>query len=271
MPAGYGAFNLECMHGEPTEQLSRWWTVMLIQLGLLVAIAIGSSPTAALDARTVVEKYVAAIGGVENLTAIQSFRQTGVETIVDTAIDKDGKGVSGPFTLEAKRPNRFRDESRVNDQYSLQGSDGHTAWEVSKPGFAAEVLSSEDAEDTLQMHAFDGPLMKARLLGESIVLAGFEKVGGSKAYKLKLPQKDKCFWNVYIDAATFLEVKREYVRPDERNTVILLSGHEKVGNVLLPTVSETTYAWYPLHVTRVVEKTEFSPEIPDGRFGAPKR
>lgn len=245
-------------------------SVMLICASVFIVAASAASQAPTLDARAIVEKHLAAIGGLESLKVIQSFRQRGVETMVDTAVDKDGKGVNGPFTLEAKRPNRFRDESRVNDQYSLQGSDGRVAWEVSKQGSASEVLTGEEAEEAIQMHAFDGPLVKARLLGEGIVLASVEKLGATKAYKLKLPQKDKCFWNVYIDANTFLEVKREYVRPDERNTVILLSGHKKTGSLVLPTVSETTYAWYPLHVTRVVEKTELNPEIPDERF-APKR
>jgi len=258
----------------PAEQLSCGrpvGTVTLIPVGLLVVITSASSPAPTLEARTVVEKHIAAIGGLESLQAVQSLRQTGVETIVDTAIDKDGKGVGGPFTLEARRPGRFRDENRVNDQYSLQGSDGQITWEVSQPNSSAEELSGEEAEEALQMHAFDGPLLTARQLGGSIVFVGVETVGGSKAYKLKLPQKDKRFWNVYIDTATFLEVKREYVRPDERNTVIMLSGHKKTGSLVLPTVFETTYAWYPLRVTRVVEKTELNPEIPDERFVAPRR
>jgi hypothetical protein len=184
----------------------------------------------------VVEKHVAARGGLQAWRALQTLSVTGKMDAGpgDSAVrsdriarlgvgatvkhapaaaaapDKAGsKQVQLPFALEMKRPRKSRLEIQFAGKTAVQVFDGTNGWKV-RPflnrndvePFTAEELKSEAARADM-----DGPLIDAAAKGTKVELAGVEPVDGHDAYKLKLTTKGGKVQYIWIDTQSFLDVK----------------------------------------------------------------
>ncbi len=113
--------------------------------------------------------------------------------------------------LKQKRPNKSRLEIVFKDQTSVQVYDGTQGWKVrpflnrndAEPYTAAETkLAAADAE-------LGGPLIDYAAKGNKVALIGNEAVEGHPAYKLLVTLRNGEKRNVWVDAASFLEVKMD--------------------------------------------------------------
>jgi hypothetical protein len=201
---------------------------LAVAFAVLVARAGDVSPSQAkLSAAAIVEKNVAARGGLQAWRSVQTMSLEGKlgaggnqrATLPVPGRRPDPKIVPSrpaeevklPFVMELKRSRKMRLELQFNGQTALQVYDGANGWKL-RPYLNRRVVEPYTAEElkSASMQAdLDGPLVDYAAKGTQIELAGMEKVDGRDTYKLKLTLKNGDAMHIWIDAQTFLEAKME--------------------------------------------------------------
>ena len=245
-------------------------SVVFSALTALAAVAADSTAApASLSAGQVVEKNIAAKGGLQAWRAVQTMSFSG-------KMDAGGKqNVQLPFSMELKRPRKLRVEIEFANDRAVQVYDGANGWKL-RPflgrrdieSFNAEELKSASMESDL-----DGPLVDYALKGTTVELAGVEKVEGHSAYKLKLTMKGGQVRHLWIDAQTFLEVKIEgtprrmdgKMRPVE----VYYRDFRPVNGLMVPYVLETAVGGSKQTNKMTIEKVVVNPDLEDSRFTKP--
>ncbi|MGH9704105.1 MAG: hypothetical protein ACRD4K_12090, partial [Candidatus Acidiferrales bacterium] len=175
---------------------------MKLNLGSILAIAaIICVPASAQTVDEIITKNVAARGGSEKIKALKSVRITGRVEVAP--------GMEAPFTIEMKRPERFRMDFTIQGLTAMQAYDGKSGWQVMpfNGNKNAEPLSPEDTKDAQENADFDGPLMDYKGKGNQVELLGKEEVDGAPTYKLKISMKNGDVIQEFIDTESNLEVK----------------------------------------------------------------
>ena len=204
-----------------------WAGVLLATLASLAPAAEKSQPRAKVSAMQIVERNVAARGGLQGWRSVESLslmgkmeaggnnRPTlpmpGRKTGRQMPPPRPAEQVQLPFVMELKRPRKVRVELQFNGQTALQVFDGTNGWKL-RPflnrreveTFTAEELKSASSEAEL-----DGFLVDYAAKGTKVELEGMEKVDDRDTYKLKLTLKNGQAVHLWIDAQTFLETKLE--------------------------------------------------------------
>ncbi|PYX79768.1 MAG: outer membrane lipoprotein-sorting protein [Acidobacteria bacterium] len=267
---------------------------------LALVAADTKTPPAKLTAAQIVEKNVAARGGLQAWRAVQSMSWTGkmdagggdstarsrdfvmgkrhhptkTELMGKKNAEKDeaNKQVQLPFVMEMKRPRKSRVEIEFAGKTAIQVYDGSSGWKL-RPflnrnevePFTAEELKSEAAKSDL-----DGPLVDYAAKGTKVELEGSEPVEGRNAYKLKLTMKSGTVQHVWIDAENFLDVKVEGTprRMDGKmhNVSIYQREFRPVQGVMIPFILETAVDGYPSTHKMIIEKAVVNPKLDDTVF-----
>ena len=198
----------------------------------LAAAADVPAPGAKLSAAEIVEKNVAARGGLQAWRAVQTMSlegKLGAGGNQRAALPTPGaerrsnrpsqpalstrpaEEVQLPFVMELKRPRKLRFEIQFNGQTAVQVFNGAQGWKL-RPFLNRREVEPYTAEETkvASMQAdLDGHLVDYAAKGTKIDLDGMEKVEDRDTYKLKLTMKNGEAIHVWIDARTFLEAKIE--------------------------------------------------------------
>jgi hypothetical protein len=236
-----------------------------LQVGLELACPVKA---AAQNADEIVAKVLAARGGLEKAKAVQTERITG--TIYFNA------ELYGPFLAEFKRPGKMHNEVTIQNKTVVRSFNGKDAGWVTNPFVGKdtpEAMSADEVKDAVNEADFDGPLVDAKAKGNTIELAGTEKVEGRDAYMLKVTHKDGQVSSYSFDTKTFLLVKwsgadvvngeavtRETFFHDYRDVEGLKFAFELVSNTPGTEVTQRI----------VVDKIELDPQIDEGHFGKPQ-
>lgn len=228
-----------------------------------VLLAWSAAPAASQTLDELLARNLEARGGAERLRAARSVRMTGTMSF--------GPGLAAPFTLEMKRPNRMRVEFEVDGQTGVQAFDGRSAW-MSMPFLGRdgpEEMPAEEARQIEEQADFDGPLVDWREKGHRLTLVGRQRLDGAEAWKLELVLKSRELRHVYLDAATFLEVRVEGSRRFEGRTVAFrsnLGDYREVDGRRVPFSIESGPLDAPEPQRLRFERIEFGVEIDDARF-----
>ena len=257
-----------------------------------------------ISAAQIVEKNVAARGGLQAWRALQTLSVTGkmdagagdsalrsdriarlgVGATVKHAppggaapADKAGpKQVQLPFTLEMKRPRKSRLELQFAGKTAVQVFDGTNGWKL-RPflnrndvdPFTAEELKSEMDQPDLE-----GPLVDYAAKGTKVVLAGVESVDGHDAYKLKLTTKSGKVQHIWIDAQSFLDVKVQGTprRFDGRmrDVFVYQRDFKTVGGLNIPHEYETAVDGVTQTHKMFFESVKVNASLDDARFSKPQ-
>jgi hypothetical protein len=194
-----------------------------------VPTSVATSP-AKLSADEIVNKNVAARGGLQAWRAVQTMSLAGrlaaggnhrATLALPAPGRRSGQNVTSPprpleevqlpFLMELKRPRKMRFELQFSGQTAVQVYDGAHGWKL-RPFLNRRVVEpySEDEMKVSSTQAdLDGPLVDYAAKGTKVELAGTEKVEERNTYKLKLTLKSGEAIHVWIDAKTFLEAKIE--------------------------------------------------------------
>jgi hypothetical protein len=215
----------------------------------------------------IVAKVLTARGGLEKAKAVQSERITGTIYF--------NPELYGPFVAEFKRPGKMHNEVTIQNKTVVRSFNGKDTGWVTNPFAgkdAPEPMSADEVKDAVNEADFDGPLVDAKAKGNTIELAGMEKVEGRDAYILKVTHKDGQESSYSFDAKTFLLVKwsgadtvngepvtRETYFHDYRDVDGLKFAFELVSNTPGADVTQRI----------VVDKIELDPRIDDAHFGKP--
>lgn len=279
---------------------------LLGSAGLAQAFAAEPAVPAAagMSATQIVEKHVAARGGVKAWHSVETLAVsgkmdagTGDAMQRSIAMARQGVGVSVkhaereaaakaaqadaskqvqlPFRLEMKRPNKSRLEIDFDGKTAVQVYDGQNGWKL-RPYLNrddAEPFSSEELRAQQNQADLEPPLVDYAAKGGQVALEGTDKVDGHNAYRLKLTLKDGTVRHVWIDAQSFLDVKVEGVPRRMDGTMravwIYQRDFKSVQGVKVPYLYETTHQGSPQSHRMVIETVTVNPPLADARFSKP--
>jgi outer membrane lipoprotein-sorting protein len=235
--------------------------------------AIGSDTPAAsaqLSVGQIVDKNVAARGGLQAWRAVQTMSYSG-------KMEAGGKqNVQLPFVIEMKRPRKTRVEIEFANDKAVQVYDGVNGWKL-RPFLGRRDVDAFSADEmkaaSLESH-LDGPLVEYATKGTQVDLEGVEKVEGRDAYKLKLTMKGGQVRHLWVDTQTFLEVKIEGIprrmNGKMRAVEIYYRDYKPVNGLMVPYVLETTVQGVKQSHKMTIASVVVNPKLDDSRFAKPQ-
>jgi len=118
----------------------------------------------------------------------------------------------------------------------------------------------------------DGLLIDAPAKGSVIHMEGMDNVNGAPAYKLKVTLRNGDVRQVWVDAATFLDIKVDGVRDVGGRSLAmttLMSDYRRVDNVMIPFLMETRGTGLNDSEKIIINKVAINADLPDTRFAKP--
>jgi len=262
---------------------------LVITTVILGAASPALAANGSLTAAQIVDKNIAARGGLQKWRAVQSLSMSG-------KLDAGGNNqpalkIPGmpapppsnepraqaqlPFVLEIKRPNKTRLEIEFEGEKALQIYDGRHGWKL-RPFLnrhQVENFTPEELKAAAEQVDLDGALIDYAASGTKISLEGMEKVEGKDAYKLKLNLKDGRVVREWLDAQSFLEVKIEgaprKLDGKPRSVAIYLRDYRTVDGLQIPYLIETAVQGVARTEKIQVEKVVVNPRLDEARFVKP--
>ena len=260
-------------------------------LVLAISLALGedaSSSAAKLTAEQVIEKNVAARGGLRAWRAVQTLsmsgkadaggnegptrRVQGVKTVGVQLPKRPAEQAQLPFRLELKRARKSRLEIDFRGETAVQVYDGTNGWKL-RPFLNrhdVEPFTPDEMKAIVMQSDLDGPLMDYAAKGTKVELEGTEKVEGNDTYRLKLTFKNEQAQRVWVNAKTFLEIKIEGTprRLDGKYHAVEVyyRDYRTVSDLMMPYVLETKVEGIRQTEKIEVEKVAVNPLVEDSRF-----
>jgi len=209
-------------------KISGIFTLVTLVVSLVWGVDTASAQ-ASLSAAQIVDKNVAARGGLQAWRAVQTLSLQGKmgaggnqrATLPVQAPNAKNSEIALPhrraeeaqlpFLMEMKRPRMVRVEVKFKGETAVQVYDGTNGWKL-RPFLnrhEIEPYSDEELKIASNQEDLDGPLVDYAAKGSRVELDGKEKVEGHDTYKLKVSEKNGHTFHVWVDAGTFLEAKIE--------------------------------------------------------------
>lgn len=245
--------------------------MMFPSLFLLLAIPPGRTAdtpkaSAALTAAQIVDRDVAAKGGLQAWRAVQTMTYSG-------KVDAGGKhDTQLPFVLQMKRTRKTRVEIAFQGDNAIQIYDGYKGFKF-RPFLGrrdVEPYSADELQAASTEPDLDGFLVDYAAKGTQVTLEGMEKVEGRDAYKLKLTMKSGQVRHLWVDAESFLDVKIQgtpkrmdgRMRPVE----IYYRDYRSVNGLVVPYVLETAVQGAKKSHKMIIESVVVNPKLDDSLF-----
>jgi hypothetical protein len=257
-----------------------------------------------LSAAQIIDKHVAARGGLPAWHAVQTLSisgklEAGSASSIERSmvISRQGLGASArraeraaaeqaatqaaaqqvqlPFRLEMKRPHKSRFEVDFAGKTAVQVYDGQHGWKY-RPFLNREDVepyNKDEAKSQQSTPEFDGLLVDYSAKGSHVALEGVEPVEGRTAYRLKVTMKDGDERHVWIDARTFLDVKVEGPprRMDGRLHKVFVSQRDfrATNGINVPYEYDIAVEGYPGSRKMLLETVSVNSPLDDMRFEKP--
>jgi Outer membrane lipoprotein-sorting protein len=263
-------------------------------------------PPPKLTVSQIVEKHVAARGGLQAWRTVQTLSVTGkLDAGTSDSIARsrkmatEGAGararraqlakadaaasdpqltkeVQLPFRLEMKRPRKSHLEIDFAGKTAVQVYDGQQGWKL-RPYLNrddVEPFTAEEAQSEESKADLEPPLVGYEAKGYQVALEGTEQVDGRNAYRLKLTLKNGDLQRIWIDAQNFLDTKVEGLprRMDGRMRTVWIYQRDfrAVQGVMVPYLYETANESSPHTHKMVVESVAVNRALDDAHFGKPQ-
>jgi hypothetical protein len=248
--------------------MSRHKILAVCLLSLAAFAARAAAP--ALTADQIVEKNVAARGGLKAWRAVQTLTLSG-------KLDAGGKDNNQlPFVMKLKRPNKNRMEIVFNGQTAVQVFDGTQGWKV-RPFLNRgdiEPFTPEQVKSAAAADALDGPLIDYAAKGSKIESAGLDAVEGHAAYKLKVTSRAGTTRNLWVDANTFLEVKIDgeprVLDGHPHKVAVYYRDYQKDQGLAIPHLLETAVEGVKVNHKMVITQVAVNDAVDDAQFQKPQ-
>lgn len=246
--------------------------IMIIALSLVVA-AVGSvlvyNSEAMKNARFVkalVARNIDARGGIEAWKKVKTMKMTGRMDL--------GQGMSVPYVLEQKRPDKMCFTFEFDKHTARQCIDGDHGWKIApfRGRDYAERMTKTELREMADSTDPYGLLYNYASRDIDIDLVGHVKVGDRDAIKLKLTMDKGAVRWLYLDAETALELKMEMMRTIARRTrrvQTVYSDWKKADGLLIAHRQETTTQGDPDSHFLTVEMVSVNLSMEDSRFAMP--
>jgi outer membrane lipoprotein-sorting protein len=244
---------------------------VLLLLAIQVAVAADVADTpATLTAAQIVDKNVAARGGLQAWRAVHTLSMSGKLEAGGT------QNTELPFALEMKRPRKTRMELQFNGQTAVQVYDGANGWKL-RPFLnrhEVEPYTPEELKAAALQADLDGPLVDYTAKGTKVEVEKIQAVEGRQAYNLKLTLKNGQVQHIWVDAQNFLEVKVEGTprRLDGkyRPVATYFRDFRSVKGLMVPYVLETAVEGSKRTEKIRIESVVVNPKLEDSHFTRPQ-
>lgn len=282
---------------------SKRLVIAMVAAGSALIAADVSTARGGLTATEIVDKNVAARGGLEAWRAVQTMsisgklgaggnqrptlRIPGQKVTPDMLRARPAEEVQLPFRMQLARPHKMRFELQFNGQTAVQVFDGSKGWKL-RPFLnrnAVEPYTADELKTASMQADLDGPLVDYQAKGMRVELAGTDRVEDRDTYKIKLTMKDGQVIHVWIDTQTFLEAKIEG-QPRRMDGVdhpveVYFRDYRNVNGLRIPFILETKVGSVGRTVLGlqdpavppekvVIEKVELNPKLDQALFSEPK-
>jgi hypothetical protein len=245
-----------------------------------------------LTAAQIVEKNVAARGGLRAWRAVQTLEMSGkmdaggdrrptipvpgVRGESNMTPPRPAEQVQLPFVMDLKRPRKMRVEIQFSGQTALQVYDGTNGWKL-RPFLnrhEVEKFTPEELRASAAQSDLDGPLIDFAAKGSKVELEGKEKVDGRNAYNLKVTDKGGNVRHVWVDAENFLEIKIEGAprRLDGKYhpVAVYYRDYKSTDGLMIPYLLETQVEGVKETEKIQIEKIVLNPKLDETRFAMPR-
>ena len=246
------------------------------------------SSSTSLTAAQVIEKNVAARGGLAAWKSVEALSMSG--KLEAGGNDQPDKGtpvkiggqviperrpatqVQLPFRMELKRGYKSRIEIDFRGQTAIQVYDGSNGWKL-RPFLnrhQVEQFTAEEMKAAAKQAELDGPLVDYAAKGTRAELEGTEQVEGKTAYRLKLTLKNGETERLWIDSESFLETKIEGTprRLDGKYHAVEVyyRDYKTVNGLQISYLMETKVEGVKQTEKITIEKVAVNPKLDDTRF-----
>jgi outer membrane lipoprotein-sorting protein len=249
-----------------------WYAAVALAAALAGnAIAKDKIPAPTLTAEQIVERNVAARGGLDAWRKIDSMVWVGHMESADPTVPRL------TFVLEQKRPNKTRFEMSTLAEKTVRVFDGKQGWRIRPKrggGLDEQPYSPQDLAFAREEQGLDGPLIDYRAKGIAVELAGVEKVEGHRAYRLHVRPPSGNRHDVWIDAKTFLDLKYDRTSYGPTGSPVIVSvvyrNYQSVSGLQVPgTLEIGGDSKSPATARMVIDKISLNPPLDDKVFGRP--
>jgi len=194
---------------------------------LLLTAAVLLSASAATPAQTadeIIQKHVAAIGGIDNWKKINTIKLT---------CSSNASGKEIPINIFVKQGKGFRVEYTVNGMTGYNIITNKAGWNYNP--FAgqqkADAMPEEMVKQSQDNLDIQGPLLDYKSKGNKITYLGKDDVEGTDCYKLKVNYPDGKEETVYIDATSYYHIRsveKITANGKEQEHISSYSNHQKL-------------------------------------------
>jgi hypothetical protein len=235
-----------------------WWSAAM------AAPAEASVPPPTAD--QIVEKNVAARGGLDAWRKVRSMVWIG-------HLQSSTSEGAVPFVLQMERPDKTRFEVTIEHEKSIRAFDGAEGWKLKPPRGGSPELAPYTAEEVRfakDAPGMDGPLIDHEAKGIAVTLDGSDEVDGHKAYRLLVKLPSGTTRHVWIDAATFLEVRYDrevHGTAGPGGTVFVYYGdYKNIDGLQIPMAIETRAADGRPGDRMVIDRALLNPALDESQF-----
>ena len=234
------------------------------------AVACEVGPAQNLTVEQIVEKNVAAHGGLE------AWRR--VQTMVWNGRVESGNPAAPivQFVYEWKRPNKMRSEVTVEHEKTEHVFDGAVGWKVSASNTGTPALrrySRSELRAARDAQGIEGLLIDHQARGIEVVLDGTDQIEGRSTYRLNVTLPSGARRRVWVDAQTFLEFKSEREPNPARGHVgpapVYYRSYQRVDGLVVPRTIETEAHGASAAQTMVIEDVTLNLVLSDAHFEKP--
>ena len=212
-----------------------------------------------------VAKYIEARGGMQKIKSVQSMKMTGTMSTGQVDI---------PITMLMRRPNMVRMEFEIQGLTGVRAFDGQNGWALMPflgtpdptPITGTELLELSDQAD------IDGGLVDYKAKGNTLEAQGKDKLDGVDVFKLKLTRKNGDVETLYLDAATYLQVKEEglhTVQGTQKDFETKIGDYRDVEGLKFPFSIASGVKGAPERQNLSITKVELNAPAEDSLFKMP--
>jgi hypothetical protein len=252
---------------------------LLAMTGPLCAVALAAAAVAgpkatvtSLSVQQIIERNVAARGGLERWRAVGTMAWVGHIESAHAPVP------NMRFTLEQQRPNKTRFEVYALGHKTVRVFDGTQGWKLraahngGRPD--AQPFAAEELKFARAGQGIDGPLIDSAAKGNLATLEGLEEIEGHTAYRLEVRlfagERDR----LWIDAKSFLDIRRDRVVDGPagvpRKVVSqLYRDYKTFEGLKMPSIIETSVDAHGPAERMVIERVLLNPALDSWAFVNP--
>lgn len=186
------------------------------------ANALVQAKAADVKPQDIIDKYIQAIGGKDNIDKIKTIHSTGTATVQGTALGYETKKMS---------PNKFLivvslNGSTVSKQV-FDGTTGYADQQGNKKDFAADDIKKYNEVKGLF------PQEYYATAGYTLALKGSTKVNDKPAYTIEVTSPSGIRSTEYYDSVSHLLVRQD-IDVSSMSVIATFDNYKAVNNVLIP-------------------------------------